>query len=95
MPGGIRPDRLGVPPPTTEGELTTIYVVKTCEQFLCCAEDSDIGMAPAIEGAKSFRSYEEAEIAANEHADPNTKSCRQRHHLLTLSMPLRPGEGAQ
>ena len=50
--------------------MTTIYVVKTGEQFLCCAEDGDIGMAPVIEGAKSFLSYEEAEQAANENADP-------------------------
>ncbi|HEY4803009.1 MAG TPA: hypothetical protein VIH96_10360 [Paraburkholderia sp.] len=50
--------------------MTTVYVVKTGEQFLCCAEDGDIGMAPSIEGAKSFPSYEEAEKAANEHADP-------------------------
>lgn len=50
--------------------MTTVYVVKTGEQFLCCAEDGDIGMAPEIEGAKSFLSYEEAEKAANEHADP-------------------------
>ncbi|WP_322028854.1 hypothetical protein [Paraburkholderia sp. J76] len=50
--------------------MTTVYVVKTGEQYLCCAEDGDIGMAPEIEGAKSFPSHEEAEKAANEHADP-------------------------
>ncbi|MEM5314688.1 hypothetical protein [Paraburkholderia sp. JHI869] len=50
--------------------MTTVYVVKTGEQFLCCAEDGDIGMAPEIEGARSFLSYEEAEKAAHEHADP-------------------------
>ncbi|WP_213302041.1 hypothetical protein [Paraburkholderia sacchari] len=50
--------------------MRTVYVVKTGQQFLCCAEDGDIGMAPEIEGAKSFISYEEAEKAANENADP-------------------------
>lgn len=50
--------------------MRTVYVVKTGKQFLCCAEDGDIGMAPEIEGAKSFTSYEEAEKAANENADP-------------------------
>ncbi|WP_431823534.1 hypothetical protein [Burkholderia sp. F1] len=49
--------------------MTTIYVVKTGQQFLCTAEDGDIGMAPAIEDAMSFLSYEEAKKAANEHAD--------------------------
>jgi hypothetical protein len=53
-----------------EGDMTTVYVVKTGEQFLCCAEDGDIGMAPTIQGAKSFPSYEAAEKAATEHADP-------------------------
>ena len=50
--------------------MTTVYVVKTGKQFLCTAEDGDIGMAPAAEDAKSFFSYEEAEQAANVHADP-------------------------
>ena len=45
-------------------------VVKTGEQFLCTAEDGDIGMAPAVEDATSFLSYEEAEKAAHVHADP-------------------------
>ncbi|KVW24444.1 hypothetical protein [Burkholderia ubonensis] len=49
--------------------MTTIYVVKTGELFLCCAEDGDIGIAPAIEDAMSFLSYEEAIKAANAHAD--------------------------
>jgi hypothetical protein len=53
-----------------EGDMTTIYVVKTGEQFLCCGEDGDTGMAPTIEDARSFISYEEAEKAANEHASP-------------------------
>ena len=34
--------------------MMSIYVVKTGEQFLCTAEDGDIGMAPAIEDAASF-----------------------------------------
>ncbi|RQS60053.1 hypothetical protein DID96_34700 [Burkholderia sp. Bp8963] len=50
--------------------MTTIYVVKTGEQFLCTAEDGDIGIAPEIEEAMSFLSYEEAKKAANQHADP-------------------------
>ncbi|MXN75995.1 hypothetical protein GR157_14780 [Burkholderia sp. 4701] len=50
--------------------MTTIYVVKTGEQFLCYAEDGDIGMAPAIEDAVSFLSYDEAKKVANEHAAP-------------------------
>lgn len=50
--------------------MTTVYVIKTGEQFLCAAEDGDIGMAPTIEDATSFPSYEDAKKAANEHADP-------------------------
>ncbi|PCE32547.1 hypothetical protein [Burkholderia ubonensis] len=50
--------------------MTTVYVVKTGEQFLCTAEDGDVGMAPAIEDAMSFLSYEEAKKAATMHADP-------------------------
>ncbi|AFQ51597.1 hypothetical protein [Burkholderia cepacia] len=49
---------------------TTIYVVKTGQQFLCTGEDGDIGMAPEIQEAMSFLSYEEAKKAANENADP-------------------------
>ncbi|WP_321790876.1 hypothetical protein [Burkholderia pyrrocinia] len=50
--------------------MTTIYVVKTGEQFLCTGEDGDIGMAPVIEDAMSFLSYEEAKKAAIANADP-------------------------
>ncbi|WP_233870241.1 hypothetical protein [Paraburkholderia adhaesiva] len=50
--------------------MTTVYVVKTGQQFLCTAEDGDIGMAPVIKEATSFVSYEEAQKAANAHADP-------------------------
>jgi hypothetical protein len=53
-----------------EGDMTTVYVVKTGEKFLCTAEDGDIGMAPEIKEATSFFSYEEATKVANEHADP-------------------------
>jgi hypothetical protein len=53
-----------------EGNMTTVYVVKTGEKFLCTAEDGDIGMAPEIKEAMSFLSYEEANKIANEHADP-------------------------
>lgn len=49
--------------------MTTIYVVKTGEHFLCIAEDGDIGIAPAIEDAMSFLSYEEAKKTASQHAD--------------------------
>ena len=55
---------------TMEGIMLSVYVVKTGEQFLCTAEDGDIGMAPAVEDATSFGSYEEAEKAAHVHADP-------------------------
>jgi hypothetical protein len=48
--------------------MTTVYVVKTGEHFLCTAEDGDVGLAPAIEDATSFLSYEEAQKAASEHA---------------------------
>lgn len=55
---------------TMEGIMLSVYVVKTGEQFLCTAEDGDIGMAPAVEDATSFHSYEEAEKTAHVHADP-------------------------
>jgi hypothetical protein len=65
------PARLEFPPlHTMEGIMMSVYVVKTGEQFLCTAEDGDIGMAPAVEDATSFGSYEEAEKAAHVHADP-------------------------
>ncbi|CAB5169635.1 hypothetical protein IST439_06037 [Burkholderia cenocepacia] len=32
--------------------MMSIYVVKTGEQFLCTAEDGDIGMAPAHRGCR-------------------------------------------
>ena len=55
---------------TMEGIMLSVYVVKTGEQVLCTAEDGDIGMAPAVEDATSFGSYEEAEKTALVHADP-------------------------
>lgn len=66
----FQPARLNTPLQTMEGDMMTVYVVKTGEQFLCTAEDGDIGMAPAIGDATSFLSFEEAEKVANEHADP-------------------------
>lgn len=62
--------------------MTTLYVVKTGEQFLCTAEDGDIGMAPAIEEATSFLSYEEAEKTAHQHADPG-------YEILTVCVTKR------
>lgn len=50
--------------------MTPVYVVKTGEQFLCTAEDGDIGMAPTVKEATPFLSYEEAEKTASVHADP-------------------------
>ncbi|SAL80948.1 hypothetical protein [Caballeronia telluris] len=34
--------------------MTTVYVVKTGSQFLCTAEDGDMGLAPAVEEALPF-----------------------------------------
>jgi len=67
---------------TMEGGMTTIYVVKTGEQFLCTGEDGDIGMAPVIEDAMSFLSYEEAKKAANENADPG-------YEIVTVDITVR------
>jgi hypothetical protein len=50
--------------------MTSVYVVKTGEQFLCTAEDGDIGMAPTVKDATPFLSYEEAEKVATANADP-------------------------
>ncbi|WP_321935833.1 hypothetical protein [Paraburkholderia sp. J8-2] len=61
--------------------MMNVYVVKTGEQYLCCAEDGDIGMAPEIEGAKSFSSYAEAEKAAHENADPG-------YEIVTVSVTV-------
>jgi len=62
--------------------MTTVYVVKTGEKFLCTAEDGDIGMAPEIKEATSFHSYEEANKVANEHADPG-------YEILTVEVTKR------
>ncbi len=73
------------PMQTMEGgmtTMTTIYVVKTGEQFLCTGEDGDIGMAPVIEDAMSFLSYEEAKKAANENADPG-------YEIVTVDITVR------
>ncbi len=59
-----------VPMQTMEGDMMSVYVVKTGEQLLCTAEDGDSAWTSAIENATSFLLYEEAEKVANEHADP-------------------------
>jgi hypothetical protein len=50
--------------------MTTVYFVKTGQQYLCPGEDGDIGLTASFEEAEHFLSYEEAEQAAHEHADP-------------------------
>ena len=50
--------------------MTTVYFVKTGEQYLCPGEDGDVGLTPSLEEAEYFLSYEEAERAARENADP-------------------------
>jgi hypothetical protein len=65
-----------------EGVMTTVYVVKTGEKFLCTAEDDDIGMAPEIKEAMSFLSNEEVNKIANEHADPG-------YEIVAVNIPRR------
>ncbi|RKT22876.1 hypothetical protein B0G69_6372 [Paraburkholderia sp. RAU2J] len=62
--------------------MTTAYVVKTGEHFLCSAEDGDIGLAPEIKEAKYFPTHDEAEKAANQHADSG-------YEILTVDVPAR------
>ena len=62
--------------------MTTAYVVKTGEHFLCSAEDGDIGLAPEIKEAKLFLSHEEAEQAATQHADSG-------YEIVTVNVPER------
>ncbi|MGA7778364.1 MAG: hypothetical protein WCA85_11740 [Paraburkholderia sp.] len=62
--------------------MTTVYVVKTGEKFLCSAEDGDIGLAPEVKEAKRFPSNEEAEKAANMYADPG-------YEIMTVNVPER------
>ncbi|TAM50743.1 MAG: hypothetical protein EPN57_20190 [Paraburkholderia sp.] len=50
--------------------MNTVYFVKCGEQYLGPGEDGDIGFTPSIEEAEHFLSYEEAEHAAHEHAEP-------------------------
>jgi len=50
--------------------MTTVYFVKSGEQYLGPGEDGDIGFTPSIEEAEHFLSYEEAERAAQENAGP-------------------------
>jgi len=49
--------------------MTTVYFVKTGEQYLCPGEDGDVGLTPSFEEAEHFLSYEEAERAARSNAD--------------------------
>lgn len=65
-----------------EEHMTTVYIVKTGEKFLCTAEDGDIGLAPEIKEATAFLSYEEAEKAAQENADPD-------YEILSVDAPKR------
>ncbi len=51
--------------------MTTVYFVKTGEQYLCPGEDGDVGLTPSFEEAEHFLSYEEAERAARSNADPD------------------------
>ncbi|WP_116138183.1 hypothetical protein [Trinickia diaoshuihuensis] len=48
--------------------MTTVYFVKTGEQYLCPGEDGDVGLTPSFEEAEHFLSYEEAERAARSNA---------------------------
>ncbi len=50
--------------------MTTVYFVKTGEQYLGPGEDGDVGLTPSLEEAERFLSYEEAERAARANADP-------------------------
>jgi len=50
--------------------MSTIYFVKTGEQYLCPGEDGDVGLTPSLEEAERFLSYEDAEHAAQENAEP-------------------------
>ncbi|MGN6232150.1 MAG: hypothetical protein ACTHNZ_13440 [Trinickia sp.] len=50
--------------------MTTVYFVKTGEQYLCPGEDGDVGMTPSFEEAERFLSYEDAENAARRNAEP-------------------------
>jgi hypothetical protein len=48
--------------------MTTVYFVKTGEQYLGPGEDGDVGLTPSFEEAEHFLSYEEAERAARSNA---------------------------
>ena len=50
--------------------MSTVYFVKTGEQYLCPGEDGDVGMTPSFEEAERFLSYEDAENAARRNAEP-------------------------
>jgi hypothetical protein len=50
--------------------MTTVYFVKTGQHYLAPGEDGDIGLTASVEEAEHFLSYEDAEQAAREYADP-------------------------
>ncbi|MBB5463849.1 hypothetical protein HDG33_007530 [Paraburkholderia sp. Cpub6] len=54
--------------------MTTGYVVKTGENFLCTAEDGDIGMAPEIKEATSFSRMRMRTKSRTSTPTPDTKS---------------------
>jgi hypothetical protein len=67
--------------------MTTVYFVKTGEQYLCIAEDGDVGYTPSIEEAAHFHSFEEAEEAAHDHADTGYQILIRQ---LQRAQPHRP-----
>jgi hypothetical protein len=60
--------------------MQTVYFVKTGEHYLCPGEDGDIGLTPSLEEAELFLSYEEAEKAAHDNADPGYQIITQEKH---------------
>ena len=58
--------------------MTTVYFVKTGEQYLCPGEDGDVGLTPSLEEAERFLSYEDAESAARKNADPGYQIIAQQ-----------------
>lgn len=62
--------------------MTTVYFVKTGEQYLCPGEDGDIGLTPSVEEAEHFLSLEDAERAAHDNAAPG-------YEIITRPQPER------
>ena len=58
--------------------MATVYFVKIGEQYLCPGEDGDLGFTASFEEAEHFLSYEEAERAAHECADPGYQIITQQ-----------------